>query len=143
LAFALMLGAATYATADTAIIYGTGGSSKTASDTVTVKATVNSKLTLTVVTPDATQTVDFGTVDPGTAYGPQTVGLTVQSNRTYDVAVSKTGTATIGLTTTLGNSANNPRTGGAAYTDDYSLNVPWTTAPGNYTATVQYSVIQN
>jgi hypothetical protein len=136
----LMVGAATYAQADTAIVYGVGG---TATDTVTVKATINPKLTLTVNTPAATQTVDFGTRDPGDLVGPQTVTLTVQSNKTYDITVAKSGDATIGLTTTLGNSSTNARTAGKLYTDNYSLSVPWTTSPGSYTATVQYTVTQN
>ena len=139
----LTLGAVTYANADTAIVYGTGGASKTASDTVTVKATVNPKLTLTVTTPAASQTVDFGSVDPGTAYGPQAVTLTVQSNKTYNITKTLTGAATIGLSTSLANSVNNAKTAGQGYADNYSLNVPWTTDPGSYTATVQYTVIQN
>lgn len=142
-AIALFMGAVTYATADTAVVYGTGGASKTASDTVSVKATINPKLTLTVVTPAASQTVDFGTVDPGTVTGAQAVSLTVQSNKTYDISKTTTGAAPMGLSTTLGNSTTNPRTAGQAYTDNYSLNVPWTTDPGSYTATVQYTVIQN
>ena len=139
----LILGAVTYANADTAIVLGTGGASKTASDTVTVKATVNPKLTLTVTTPAATQTVDFGSVDPGTAYGPQAVTLTVQSNKTYNISKTLTGAAVIGLNTSLANSNNNGKTAGQVYTDNYSLNVPWTTDPGTYTATVQYTVVQN
>jgi hypothetical protein len=136
----LMLGAATYAQADTATVYGVGG---TATDTVTVKATINPKLTLTVDTPAATQTVNFGTLDPGDFSGPQLVTLTVQSNKTYDISVAKSGDTTIGLSTTLGDSSTNARTAGQAYIDRYSLSVPWTTSPGSYTATVQYTVTQN
>jgi hypothetical protein len=139
----LLAGAATYATADTAIIYGTGGASKTASDTVTVRATLNPKLTLTVVTPAASQTVDFGAVNPGTAYGPTAVNVTVQSNRPYDVSKVITGAGPINLTTTLGPSSANARTAGQLFVDNYSINVPWTTDPSAYTATVQYTVIQN
>ena len=139
----LLMGAVAYATADTANITGSG-SPRTATDTVTVKATVNPKLLLTVVTPGAAvQTVDFGTVDPGTAYGPQAVNLTVSSNKAYNVSVAKSGDAVIGLTTTLANSSGNSKTASCGYTDNYSLNVPWTTDPGAYTATVQYTVVQN
>ena len=140
---ALVLGATTYAAADTAIINGTGGSTLTASDTVTVTAKINSKLTMTVQTPAATQTVDFGAVTPGTAVASQVVTMTIQSNRTYDVSVATVGAAPLGLTTTVGNSTSNARTAGQAFVDTYSLNVPWTTSPGSYTATVQYSIIQN
>jgi hypothetical protein len=143
IAVVLFAGAITYATADTAIVYGTGGASQTASDTVTVKATVLPMLTLTVATPDNTQTVDFGAVDPGTAYGPKPVSVTVQSNKTYNISKTTTGAAPIGLTTTLGNSTNNARTSGQLYTDNYSINAPWTTDPGSYAATVQYTVVQN
>jgi hypothetical protein len=142
-AVTLFMGAVTYATADTAVVIGTGGATKTASDTVTVKATINPKLTLTVVTPAASQTVDFGTLDPGTVTGAQTVNLTVQSNKTYNISKSTTGAAAIGLATTLGNSVNNARTAGQLYADNYSLTVPWTTDPGAYTATVVYTVTQN
>jgi hypothetical protein len=142
-AVTLFMGAVTYAAADTAIVIGTGGATKTASDTVTVKATINPKLTLTVVTPAASQTVDFGTLDPGTVTGAQTVNLTVQSNKTYNISKSTTGAAAIGLATTLGNSVNNARTAGQLYADNYSLTVPWTTDPGAYTATVLYTVTQN
>ena len=143
MAVMLFMGAVTYATADTAIITGTGTTSKTASDTVTVKATINPKLTLTVVTPAASQTVDFGTLDPGAVTAAQTVNLTVQSNKTYNITKTTTGAATIGLATSLGNSTNNARTSGQAYADNYQLTVPWTTDPGAYTATVQYTVTQN
>ncbi|MDR3685993.1 MAG: hypothetical protein P4L93_03400 [Coriobacteriia bacterium] len=142
-AIALFTGVVTYATADTAIINGVGGASQTASDTVTVKATINPKLTLTVVTPAASQTVDFGTLDPGTVSAAQNVNLTVQSNKTYNITKTTTGAAPIGLATSLANSTNNARTAGQLYADSYQLTVPWTTDPGSYTATVQYTVIQN
>jgi hypothetical protein len=136
----LLLGAVSYAAADSVTIPGVAG---TASDIVTVNAAINPKLVLTVVTPAAAQSVDFGTLDPGTASGAQAVNLSVQSNKTYDVSVAKVGDAAIGLSTTLADSANNARTAGQAFVDSYSLNVPWTTAPGAYTATVQYTVVQN
>jgi hypothetical protein len=138
----LLAGAATYATADTAIVYGSGSPS-TATSTVTVTAVVNPMLTLTVTTPNASQTVNFGSVNPGTSYGPQTVNLTVQSNKTYNITKTVGGDTAIGLTTSLANSSNNARTSGQVYSDNYSINVPWTTSPGNYTATVQYTVVQN
>ena len=146
LAVAIMLvGVVAYANADTVTItkVGSGTAAQTATDTVTVKAAVNPKLVLTVVTPAAAQPVDFGAVDPGTAYGPQAVNLTVQSNKTYNVSIAKAGDATIGLTTSLGGSSGNAKTASQGFTDNYSLNVPWTTDPGSYTATVQYTVVQN
>lgn len=138
----LLMGAVAYASADTVAVPGSG-SPLTASDTVTVNATINPRLLLTVNTPGAGQTVNFGTVEPGTAVGSQDVTMTVSSNRPYNMTVAKVGDALIGLGTTLGNSVANPRAAAAAYTDTYSLNVPWTTDPGAYSATVQYTVVQN
>jgi hypothetical protein len=141
----VLMGTVAYANADSVTVTktGSGTAAQTATDTVTVKAAVNPKLVLTVVTPAALQTVDFGAVDPGTAYGPQAVNLTVSSNKTYNISVAKVGDTPIGLTTSLANSSGNSKTASQGYTDNYSINVPWTTDPGNYTATVQYSVVQN
>lgn len=138
----LLMGAVAYASADTVTVPG-GGDPLTASDTVTVNATIDPRLLLTVTTPDDGQAVDFGTVEPGTAVGSQDVTMTVSSNRPYNMTIAKVGDALIGLGTTLGNSVANPRAEAAAYTDTYSLNVPWTTPPGAYSATVQYTVVQN
>jgi hypothetical protein len=122
-----------------------GGGKLQSIDTVTVKATVNPKLVLTVVTPNNTQTVDFGTVDPGTVYGPSAVTLTVNSNKAYDVTKVTAGqNALMGLNTSLGVSLlGNAKTASQVYTDNYTLNVPWTTDPAAYSATVQYTVVQN
>jgi len=57
-----------------------------AQGTVTVNANVNPKISLTIDTPDAAQTVDFGAVDPETAY-TDSVDLTVKSNKVYDLTV--------------------------------------------------------
>jgi hypothetical protein len=141
----LLVGVVAYASADTVVISKNGAGAQTATDTVTVKAAVESKLTLTVVTPGvAVQTVDFGTVDPGSSYGATNVNLTVQSNRSYGITTAIAGQdAAMGLSTTLGNTVvGAPATASQAYVDGYSLNVPWTTGPGNYTATVQYTVTQ-
>lgn len=142
LALALLLGAASFATADSSgPILGTG-SPRTASGTVNVSAAVNPKLTLTIVTPDVGQLVDFGAVDPGTNYGPLPVGVTVSSNKIFSLSKTITGAAPIGLTTTLADSTGNVRTASQAFPDTYSINVPWTTDAGTYTATVQYTVTQ-
>lgn len=114
-----------------------------ASGTVTVAATVNPKITLTINTPDPAQTVDFGAVDPGVAVGPETVGLSVNSNKQFDLTKTVVGAAPIGLTTTLADTPNVSKGSNVTFSDDYSINVPWTTDPGAYTATVTYSVIQD
>jgi hypothetical protein len=139
----LLMGAVAYASADTVVKAGTGAPNLTATDTVTVNATINPRLTLTVTTPNVGQAVNFGTVEPGTAVGSQDVTMTVSSNRPYNMTIAKVGDAVIGLGTTLANSVANPRSAAANYTDTYSLNVPWTTDPGAYSATVQYTVVQN
>jgi hypothetical protein len=141
----LLVGAVAYASADTVVISKNGPGPQTATDTVTVKAAVNSKLELTVATPDPAQTVDFLTVDPGSSYGATNVNLTVKSNRTYAITTVIAGqNAAMGLSTTLGNTVvGDPATASKGYVDGYSLNVPWTTAPGSYTATVQYTVTQS
>jgi hypothetical protein len=107
-----------------------------------VKAAVNPKLVLTVVTTDGTQTVDFGAVDPGTSYGPKLVTLTVSSNKLYNITKTTTDPTPLGLTTTLANSTGNAKTASQLYNDNYSINVPWTVDPGSYTATVLYTVVQ-
>ena len=139
----LLMGAVAYASADTAVYSKNGVGIQSQTATVTVKAAVESKLELTVVTPNNTQTVDFGTVDPGTPVNSPAINVTVKSNRNYDLSSATAGqVAAMGLTT-LGLTASNAiPTSGTLYNDTYSLNVPWTTAPGNYTATVQYTVTQ-
>jgi hypothetical protein len=142
----LLMGAVAYATADTYTTTKTGvgvTTAQTATDTVTAKAFVNAKLILSVTTSGTPQTVDFGNVDPGTAYGPSPVNLTVSSNKLYNVTITTGGSvAQMGLTTTLANSTNNAKTASQAYVDNYSINVPWTTDPGAYTSTVTYTVVQ-
>jgi hypothetical protein len=141
----VLLVGVTSACADTVTIPGGTYVANTATDVVTVSATVNPKLVLEVVTPGAGQTVDFGACDPGTAYGPQPVTLTVWSNRGYSIATTKANDAAIGLSTVNidGAYAKSASNAGATFNDSYSLNVPWTTDPGAYTATVLYTVLQN
>ena len=117
-----------------------------ASDPVDVKATVNPKIELTVNTPAASQTVDFGTADPGVAE-TQNVTVGVKSN------VAWTGTSVLGGDATLIGLSTSTNTdwpvmsgygakGVQTFTDAYGINVPWTTDPAPYTATVVYTVIQ-
>ncbi len=137
LAAALLVGAATFASAETAT-YGSA-----VPGTVTVKATVNQKLAMSITTTDAvSQTVDFGTVDPGSSYAGKTAVLNVKANKGYKLDKAIGGQfALMGLSTSLPVTATlaKPAAAGDDYTDDYSLNVPWDTAPAAYTATVQYT----
>ena len=143
LVVAVLLSAAAYATADVATYTAPVATPRTTSGTVNVSATVNPKLTLTITTPLAAQAVDFGAVDPGAAVGPQTVSLSVSSNKPFDLGKTVVGDVPIGLTTTLSTSSANAKTAATPFSDAYSINVPWTTAPGTYTASVQYTVTQN
>lgn len=118
-----------------------------AEGTVTVNATVNPKMTLTVTTPDAGQGVDFGAVDPGTMTGGKQVGLSVDSNQNFDVAIAQNDGAFtaqgIVLARDLAASTNNGKGAGVTFVDNYTLDVPWTADPGNYSGTVVYTVTQN
>ena len=132
--------------ADTATVTAGAYTARTATDTVTVNATVNAKLVLQVTTPAAAQAVNFGAVVPGTAYGTQPVDLTVWSNKGYTISETKSGDTTIGLSTVgsiPGAYAKSATNAGQTFNDLYSLNVPWNTDPGAYTATVLYTVLQN
>jgi len=144
LAAAMLLSAVAFANTDVSIYTG-AGNPRTASGNVTVRAAVNPKITLTVDTPDAGQSVDFGTVDPGT-YGGQTVNLSVDSNKQFDLVATQDTTAFGGivLNRSLAAGEGNIAKGSSiARADDYSIDVPWTTDPGAYTATVTYTVTQD
>jgi hypothetical protein len=115
-------------------------------DPVDVKATVNPKIELTVDTPDASQTVDFGAVDPGVAV-TDSVTVTVKSNKAWTGSSVLGGDATsIGLTTSTNSNWAGMSGYGAkgvkSFTDSYSIDVPWTTDPANYIGTVTYTVTQ-
>jgi len=117
---------------------------------VTVKATVNPKIELTVNTPDALQSVNWGSIDPGATYGGKQVTLDVKSN--YHAGVTITAAESkaqftannISLSRTAGGTWTTaaPSTGFMA-TDDYAITVPWNTPDGAYSATVTYTVAQN
>jgi len=144
LAVAMLLGAASYATAASHTYYGSGSPNSSASGSVTVTATVNPKINLTIVAPDAAQTVDFATIDPGVASAIKTVNLSVDSNRAFTMTKAVTGqSALLGLTTSLASGATGVKGAGTAFSDDYQIDVPFTTDPGVYNAFVQYTVTQN
>lgn len=145
LAVAVVFGVATYATADSVTHDGTTISPgiQQAQGSVNVAAVVNPKITLTITTPDAAQSVNFGAVDPGSVIGGKAVNLSVNSNKAFTLAKSVSGqNAAIGLSTSLAGSTGNAKGAAIPFVDNYSINVPYTTDPGNYTATVQYTVTQ-
>lgn len=151
LAVAVLFGVVAYSTAAsqtfTGVVVAPG--QQEASNTVNpvrVAASVNPKITLTVTTPDATQTVDFGAVDPGGPYGGKTVGLSVDSNKQFDLVATQNTAAFGGITLTrsLGAGENNIAKGQAVTRNDaYSITVPWSTDPGAYNAFVNYTVTQD
>ncbi|MBN2840337.1 MAG: hypothetical protein JXP37_05200 [Coriobacteriia bacterium] len=118
-------------------------------DPVEVKATVNPKITLTVNTPDDDQSVNFGSVDPGT-YDGKTVTLTVNSNKQFDLTVSETltgfedvGGESITLNRGLADTEDVAKGSAIPFTDNYEIVVPWEIDPGVYSAFVTYSVLQD
>ena len=145
LAAVMLFGIVGLAVADSVEYPGSGNPLSTATnsaDPVKVKATVNPKITLTIDTPDPSQEVLFGTVDPE---DPQTanVGLEVKSNKSWDMTVDKGGNDTeLGLTTTYENGMTDQPKGTWIGTDTYTIDIPYSTDPGDYIATVQYTVTQ-
>jgi hypothetical protein len=139
----IVLGTVAFAAADSATYTG-AGTPRVASGTVTVTAMANPKLTLTIVTPDPAQTVDFGAQDPMSG-ATDTVDLTVQSNKAYTITKTVGGqVALMGLATDPAiNGATGTKTAGRLHTDTYTLNIPWDTDPDvPMSATVQYTVTQ-
>jgi len=103
---------------------------------VTARATVNPMIVLTVPA-----TVDFGAVNPAVVT-TRAVGLEVRSNRNFNLDRAITGdVALLNFTTSLDAQENQPR-GVTTFEDIYTINVPYTTAPGDYTASVTYTVTQ-
>ena len=141
---ALLLSAAAFASAASQTYAGSGSPYSTATGSVTVTTTVNPKINLTIVAPDATQTVNFGAIDPGVTVSGKTVSLSVSSNRNFTMTKVITGSsAQLGLVTSLASGATGTKGAGTPFTDNYSATPPFTTDPGVYNALVQYTVTQN
>ena len=140
-AVAMLASMTVVAMADTVTYPGAGNPNSQATGTVTVNAKVNPKITLTITTPDPGQAVEFGDVDPMSG-DTAVVGIEVKSNKTYDLTKALAGdVALMGLTTSLADQADQAK-GTNTYSDTYTLNVPYTTDPGDYSATVAYTVLQ-
>lgn len=136
-ALALLATMGIFAVADTVIHSGTSS----VSGTVTARAVVNPMIRLTITTPHAGQTVNFGTVNPETTH-TNTVTVGVRSNRNFNLTKGITGqVAEMGLSTSLLDQTNRPR-GVENFSDIYTINVPFTTLPGTYTASVTYTATQ-
>jgi hypothetical protein len=148
LVVAMVVGVVAYSYADTA------------SEAVTVSATPRSMLVFTVTT----NTVDFGSVDPGVAVTDETVDLQVKSNKIWDFTMERVDdawegyvasdflTETIdgdlaGSSTQAGASVNNNARGVADMTATYSLDMvqdaAWELDGGStYSDTFTYTVTQ-
>jgi hypothetical protein len=98
---------------------------------------------MTITTPDAGQTVDFGAIDPEVATASKQVTLAVDSSAAFTITRTVGGDATaLGLAIT-GTATGAKPLGTATFTDDYMLTPPWTTDPEiMLTATVTYTVTQ-
>lgn len=89
----------------------------------------------------STNAIDFGTVDPGVPYSDGGLGVQVKSNVGFDLIKSTTGAiAELGLTSTLANLFG-VSAGTNNYTDIVSIDVPWDTDPGAYSAEIIYTVV--
>ncbi|MEN6430053.1 MAG: hypothetical protein ABFC80_04285 [Coriobacteriales bacterium] len=87
--------------------------------------------------------IDFGTISPGVQYTHSGLGLHVQANVPFDLQKSESGSfAELGLSSTLADLAGIP-SGASDYTDVVSVDAPWTTSPGTYTATIIYTVVMH
>ena len=144
IASALFLGAAAFAQAASQTYAGTGSPMSTATGSVTVVTAVSPKINLTITCPDATQTVNFGAIDPGSTTATKTVSLSVSSNRNFTMTKATTGqNAQLGLVTSLASGATGVKGAGIPFADNYTATPPFTTDPGVYNAAVQYTVTQN
>lgn len=118
---------------------------------VVVQATINAKVQMSITTTGGAQTLDFGTLDPGSSTGTDTVVIQVNSNKswTMDKALSNPGIlGSLNMTTKYAAGSNilggatAPSASGTTVTDEFKINgVPWNTAPGAYTTNVTYTVI--
>lgn len=118
---------------------GATGSTNLATGNYTI---TNSFINMTITTPAAGQSVNFGNVDPEVTTPPQTVSITVNSSAPY------TFTRTISDPTPLGLQVIGTPNGlktvlNTTYTDSYTLTPPYTAPPSvPLTATVLYTVVQ-
>jgi hypothetical protein len=100
-------------------------------------------LSMTINTPDAGQSVDFGAVDPGATTSGASVSVSVNSSAPFTVTRTISGSqAQLGLTV-VGTAIGAKPMGSAVFSDVYRLTPPWTTAPQiALTSSVVYTVTQ-
>ncbi|MDZ4063176.1 MAG: hypothetical protein U1E22_00750 [Coriobacteriia bacterium] len=146
---AVVFGLVAYASADTVNLV-VGGNPLAGSGNVTVRAVVNPRLTVSITTPDAAQTVDFGSLNPGDNPADKNVVILVSSNKAFqiDKAMGSTNlAANLSMTMTYPaglDVANGVKGANTSFTDIYHIPaVAWTVDPGTYVDTVTYTVTQN
>lgn len=154
---AIVLATVAYAMADPVTYPGTlNGNGKWQSTSgpgaVIVTATIGPKIALTVITPDAAQTDNFGLVTPTAGPYTKTNQIVVQSNKAYDVG-STQDNGTIWTTSgmnysrsfnaTLLAQAKPAASSGTTFTDNVVINPDYTVSPGTYNGIVWYTAIQN
>ena len=145
----LLFAAATFAFADMQTYSNVAGS-KTASGSVTATVTVNPKITLEITTPDASQTVDFGALDPGATL-TKNVDIRVSSNKTFTLDAVEVGGGTIFDPVNLGwkRTMTTQQTGvkgdfaANVFQDQLTVAPAFTADAGTYSGTIQYTVTQN
>lgn len=151
LVVAIVLGAAGLASANT-VTYGPATTPvSNGASPVVVQATINAKIQMSITTTGGAQTLDFGTLDPGSSTGTETVSILVYSNKSWTIDKSLSNPGILGSlnmstkyaagASILG-AATAPSSSGTTVTDEFRVNgVPWTTAPGAYATNVTYTVI--
>ena len=100
-------------------------------------------ISMTITTPNAPQTVAFGSVDPGTSPPSASVSVAVTSSSAFTIVRTVTGSAALMGLSVVGTAQGAKPAGAATYTDSYTITMPWTTDPQvPLTASVQYTVTQ-
>lgn len=110
-------------------------------------------ISMTITTPDAGQSVDFGSIPPAETTGPRTVDISVLSSAQYTItrtvtdpagAVAKLGLVSVWAPAgTLGVLRPAAPATAATFTDTFTLTPPWTTDPEQLLAvSMTYTVVQ-
>lgn len=101
-------------------------------------------LSVSITTPHAGQSVDFGSINPGVTTAPLQVTVQVTSTLSYTITRAISGNvAQMGLVVTGGATGTKPAGTDVSWVDGYTLTPPWTTDPSvPLTATVLYTVTQ-
>lgn len=101
-------------------------------------------ISLTIVTPDAGQSVLFGDVNPGVTSPVKWIGLTVDSSTSYTLSRAIAGDVSAMGLEVVGDASGFGPAGVTSFGDQMTVSPPWTTDPDiTYTAIITYSVVQD